>query len=224
MSRLPYNAGMGRTLNRSRTTGGGSSKSKSKSEMQRARGAGHEGAFSWTANTTPPRTLTGELANQTSGDGTSSPTPSPPHTLPCPPSFGRRRRPRPSARRRSQSRAQGCTPAGYVWSSPEYRGPKLTLRTAVGGENNPKIMNIQALCAAPPEAFAHSPSQMPLSCPVAPPSQRELHKDRAAAVVAWRGGRAPPGPRSPGPAPRPVARPPKRPAPRRSRARPSCVT
>ena len=39
------------------------------------------------------------------------------------------------------------------------------------------IINIEALCAAPPEAFAHSPSQMPLSCPVAPPSQRELHKD-----------------------------------------------
>ena len=73
------------------------------------------------------------------------------------------------------------------------------------------------------EALAHSPSQMPLSCPVAPPSQRELHKDRAAAVVAWRGGRAPPGPRNPSPVPRPVERPPQRPAPRRSRARPSRV-
>ena len=39
------------------------------------------------------------------------------------------------------------------------------------------IMNIKALCAAPPEALAHSPSQMPLSCLVAPLSQRELHKD-----------------------------------------------
>ena len=29
----------------------------------------------------------------------------------------------------------------------------------------------------PPEALAHSPSQMPLSCPVAPASRRELHKD-----------------------------------------------
>ena len=37
--------------------------------------------------------------------------------------------------------------------------------------------NIEALCAAPPEALAHSPSQMPLSCPVAPQSQRTLHKD-----------------------------------------------
>jgi len=36
---------------------------------------------------------------------------------------------------------------------------------------------IEALCAAPPEALAHSPSQMPLSCPVAPASQLELHKD-----------------------------------------------
>jgi len=38
-------------------------------------------------------------------------------------------------------------------------------------------MNIEALCAAPPEVLAHSPSQMPLSCLVAPLSQRELHKD-----------------------------------------------
>ena len=39
--------------------------------------------------------------------------------------------------------------------------------------------NIEALCAAPPEALAHSPSQMPLGCPVAPPisASRELHKD-----------------------------------------------
>ena len=37
--------------------------------------------------------------------------------------------------------------------------------------------NIEVLCAASPEALAHSPSHMPLSCPVAPPSQRELHKD-----------------------------------------------
>ena len=37
-------------------------------------------------------------------------------------------------------------------------------------------INIKALFAAPPEALAHSPSQMPLICPVAPASQRELHK------------------------------------------------
>jgi len=40
-----------------------------------------------------------------------------------------------------------------------------------------RSMNIEALCAAPQETLAHSPSQMPLSCPVAPRSQRELHKD-----------------------------------------------
>ena len=39
------------------------------------------------------------------------------------------------------------------------------------------LINIEALYVAPLEALAHSPSQMPLSCPVAPPSQRELHKD-----------------------------------------------
>ena len=33
-------------------------------------------------------------------------------------------------------------------------------------------INIEALCAALPEALAHSPSQMPLSCPIAPLSQR----------------------------------------------------
>ena len=38
-------------------------------------------------------------------------------------------------------------------------------------------INIEVLCAATPVVLAHSPSQMPLSCPVAPPSQCELHKD-----------------------------------------------
>ena len=33
-------------------------------------------------------------------------------------------------------------------------------------------VNIEALCAAPPEALTHSPSQMPLSCPVAPKAAR----------------------------------------------------
>ena len=33
-------------------------------------------------------------------------------------------------------------------------------------------VNIEAHCAAPPEALAHSPSQMPLSCPVAPQAAR----------------------------------------------------
>ena len=40
-----------------------------------------------------------------------------------------------------------------------------------------ETMNIEALCAAPPEAFAHSPSQMLLSCPIVPVSHCELHKD-----------------------------------------------
>ena len=38
-------------------------------------------------------------------------------------------------------------------------------------------INLEALCAAPPEVLDHSPSQMPLSCPVAPASLGELHKD-----------------------------------------------
>jgi len=90
------------------------------------------------------------------------------------------------------------------------------------------FINNKALCTAPPKTLAHSPSQTPLSCSVAPPSQRELKtKAAAAAAAAWRGGRAPPTPRRPSPAPRPVACPPPRPlprpAPRPSRARPSCV-
>jgi len=39
------------------------------------------------------------------------------------------------------------------------------------------FIKIEALCAAPPEALAHSPSQMPLSSPFALPSQRQLRKD-----------------------------------------------
>ena len=34
------------------------------------------------------------------------------------------------------------------------------------------VINIEALWAAPLEALAHSPSQMPLSCPVAPQAAR----------------------------------------------------
>ena len=34
-----------------------------------------------------------------------------------------------------------------------------------------RLVNIEALCAAPPEALPHSPSQMPLSCQVAPPPE-----------------------------------------------------
>ena len=60
-----------------------------------------------------------------------------------------------------------------------------------------KAINIEALCAAPPEALAHSPSQMPLSCLVAPLSQRELHKDGGGSGGGeWRGEE---GARRPGP-------------------------
>ena len=38
-------------------------------------------------------------------------------------------------------------------------------------------MNINARSAVPPEASANNQSQVSLSCPVAPASQRELHKD-----------------------------------------------
>ena len=44
-------------------------------------------------------------------------------------------------------------------------------------------MNIEAFCAAPPEAPSKSTSQAPLSCPVAPPSQHIASYKTAAAVV-----------------------------------------
>ena len=59
----------------------------------------------------------------------------------------------------------------------EMTGLELNRRVAHQNALVEENINIEALCAAPPEAFAHSPSQMPLSCPVAPPSQRELNKD-----------------------------------------------
>ena len=60
-----------------------------------------------------------------------------------------------------------------------------------------QAINIEALCAAPPEALAHSPSQMLLSCLVAPPSQRELHQDDGGSGGGeWRGEE---GARRPGP-------------------------
>jgi len=63
--------------------------------------------------------------------------------------------------------------------------------------NSAEPINIKALCAAPPEALAHSPSQMPLSCLVAPLSQRELHKDGGGGGGGeWRGEE---GARRPGP-------------------------
>ena len=48
-------------------------------------------------------------------------------------------------------------------------------RQAEGSKST--FINIEALCAAPPKALAHSPSQMPLSCLDASPSQRKLHKN-----------------------------------------------
>ena len=85
-------------------------------------------------------------------------------------------------------------------------------------------MNIEAHCAPPPKSLTYSPTQTPLGCPVAPPSQRELHKDGGGGGggVARRAG-----PRRPSSAPRPVECPPQRPsqrpAPRPSRARLSRV-
>jgi len=80
------------------------------------------------------------------------------------------------------------------------------------------FIDIEALCAAPPEALAHSPSQNG-AAQLRPHLSASCTKTAAAAaVVAWRGGRAPPGPRRPGPAPRPVVHPPPSPAPRPSRA------
>jgi len=41
-------------------------------------------------------------------------------------------------------------------------------RTRTTRRSNSSLINIEALCVVPPEALPHSPSHMPLSCPVAP--------------------------------------------------------
>ena len=46
-----------------------------------------------------------------------------------------------------------------------------------------EIVNIEALCAAPPETPSQSTSQTPLSCAVAPPSQHIASHKTAVAVV-----------------------------------------
>ena len=79
---------------------------------------------------------------------------------------------------------------GPVSAEPQLASLSLSLSRACSPLYLSRNIDIEALCAAPPEALAHSPSkmplscqvappkrQMPLSCPVAPPSQRELHKD-----------------------------------------------
>ena len=48
-----------------------------------------------------------------------------------------------------------------------------------------EVINIEAHCAAPLESLAHSPSHMPLSCPVAPPSQRVASCAKTAAVFCF---------------------------------------
>ena len=70
-------------------------------------------------------------------------------------------------------------PMRATWTRFDYRALDRS-RPRDGGN-----MDIEARCAAPPEALAHSPSQMPLSCPVAPPSQRELQRRRRRRW--WRG-------------------------------------
>jgi len=50
---------------------------------------------------------------------------------------------------------------------PSHMAQKPMLRGKVGCDTS-SGKSIEALCAAPPEALAHSPSQMPLSCLDAP--------------------------------------------------------
>ena len=84
----------------------------------------------------------------------------------------------------------------------------------LGGKNLPPYQHRGALRGTPRSAcLQHEPNATELSnCA---PSQRAASfvKTAAAAVVAWRGGRAPPWSQRPSPAPRPVARPPQRPPP-----------
>ena len=84
----------------------------------------------------------------------------------------------------------------FAFQSPQPQPnptPHPRIRTGTGH----LAINIEAICAATPEARAHSPSQMPLSCLVAHLSQRELHKDGGGSGGGdWRGEE---GARRPGP-------------------------
>ena len=53
---------------------------------------------------------------------------------------------------------------------------------------------IEALCAVPPKAPAHSPSQMPLRYEVTSCAPSQHIASCAKTAMAWRGGRAPPVP------------------------------
>jgi len=133
----------------------------------------------------------------------------------------------------------------YKWASPRVN---LTSRCGLSCSHGTDygyihlLINIEALCTAPPEALSRSTSQTPLSCPVAPPSQHPAPRpSRAAWDAAWGAARVcwacvPPledvGERrgTKGTVTRPSRhpiRPPPRPAPsptpRPSRARPSRV-
>ena len=66
---------------------------------------------------------------------------------------------------------------------PSSASSSVSRRTSAPPWTSSSAINTEALCAAPPEALAHSPSQVPLSCPVAPPSQRELHQDGGGGVA-----------------------------------------
>ena len=74
-----------------------------------------------------------------------------------------------------------------------------------------------------PGSACPQPEPNATELPSAPISARTAQRQGGGGGGVARRARAP-GPRSPSPAPRPVTRPPQRPAPRRSRARPSCVT
>ena len=63
--------------------------------------------------------------------------------------------------RRPCDRFPRRSPGSWTPPQPVLAGGAVRLGVA-------EIMKIEALCAAPPESLTHSPSQMPLSCPVAP--------------------------------------------------------
>ena len=89
-------------------------------------------------------------------------------------SFKKRLRPRPGVELTTQPDAKTRQ---VVVSSPAEDADGVQQSAAEACASRFAEVNIEALCAAPPETHVHSPSQTPLSCPIAPQSKRELHKD-----------------------------------------------
>ena len=116
-------------------------KAQRESWRSHAKRDGQEGTYSCTASTPPPRTLTGELINQTLGDGTSSLTPHTHTRCPAHQTLGDVdvQDPQPDGDHNPEPVKLPCVVLAEPRRAPENRGPKFTMRTAGGDESNLKV-------------------------------------------------------------------------------------